>query len=332
MIAVTYLEGWMLAHPAWFLIFLACCAVAAVFMLYMHAENRRDDREGGLPEAPRRGTRSRARGTRARRHAFLGSARRRAGTMITRARRRFLAGLPCRRARAWVTSWFWWCGAWHPWQAARERIALRARGITIDVTGDPTTTNVPGREEDGTDPKPQPAASTMGPRAASPGEPSNPAGGLTRQQACPRCGAAHKEPHCAGGREWGPFPGPETPGNGCGQPRTPPNGCEFPPGPPHGLPVSGPGGATGPARLATGAGQPRQQETPPGGYGRALEPWRGPRLHYAAGLCWCGQYHDQREPARLATGAERDAAEAAATRPWADDTGAFTRICAEDGA
>ncbi len=155
MIAVTYLEGWMLAHPAPVLIFIACCAIAAVYVLYMHAENRRDDREDGLPEAPRRGPRSRARGTRARRHAFLGSA--------------------CRRARAiaaWVTSWFWWLAAWHPWQAARERIALRARGITVDVGG------------------------------ARP-----------RQQACPRCGTDHKEPHCADGREWGPFPGPETPAN-----------------------------------------------------------------------------------------------------------------------
>src|SRR6266704_6814302 len=175
MIAVTYLEGWMLAHPAWFLIFLACCAVAAVFMLYMHAENRRDDREGGLPEAPRRGTRSRARGTRARRHAFLGSARRRAGTMITRARRRFLAGLPCRRARAWVTSWFWWCGAWHPWQAARERIALRARGITIGVT------NVPGRDGKRPDPPPtrrEAPVSTTRPDTHLHGGPGHPAGGL----------------------------------------------------------------------------------------------------------------------------------------------------------
>src|SRR6266568_633072 len=107
----------MLAHPVPVFIFIACAGTLAVLAILMHAENRRGDGEDGLPQAPRRGTRLRARGTRARRHAFLGSAYRRA-----------------RAIAAWATSWFWWCGAWHPWQAARERLALRARGITIDVT------------------------------------------------------------------------------------------------------------------------------------------------------------------------------------------------------
>ncbi len=162
MIAVTYLEGWMLAHPAPVLIFIACCAIAAVYVLYMHAENRRDDREDGLPEAPRRGPRSRARGTRARRHAFLGSACRRARATITRARRRFLAGLPCRRARAtacraprwWrfpLARWYWMRGRadiYRRWSRGRQAIALRVRGITTDmlpIRGDAQGRDVPAR-------------------------------------------------------------------------------------------------------------------------------------------------------------------------------------------
>src|SRR6266702_7407893 len=114
MIAVAYWEGWVRAHPVWLLV---SGALAAACVLFVTAYYRLT----GDPGAPRHGTRSRARGTRARRHAFLGSACRRAGAIA-----------------AWVTSWFWWLGAWHPWQALRERAALRARGITIDVAGDPT--------------------------------------------------------------------------------------------------------------------------------------------------------------------------------------------------
>jgi hypothetical protein len=77
------------------------------------------------PDAPWRGTRPRARGTRARRPVPL----------------ILIAGRRARDMAAWVTSWFWWVDAWHPWQAARERIALRARGITITPT-------VPAAEDD----------------------------------------------------------------------------------------------------------------------------------------------------------------------------------------
>ena len=276
-LAVTFWEGWVAAHPVTLLV---SGALAVLWVLFVAAYYRLTGDEGA-PQSPRRGTRSRARGTRARRR------------VSQRARRRA-------RATAGGTSW------------GRQAIALRIQRFRRCPCGKPIThtefcygfgptggLHLRSRRA---------VLAARARRAARGALRASVYPGRPGQKACPRCGAPHKEPHCADGREWGPFPGPETPGNGCGQPRTPPNGCEFPPGPPHGLPVSGPGGATGPARLATGAGQPRQQETPPGGYGRALEPWRGPRLHYAAGLCWCGQYHDQREPTRLAAGAGQDAA------------------------
>ncbi len=154
MIAVTYWAGWVRAHPVMLLVF---GALAAAWVLFVAAYYRLTG-EDGTPKAPRRGTRSRARGTRARRHAFLGSACRRAGT-----------------TRAWVTSWFWWCGTWHPWRAARERLALRARGITIGVT------NVPGRDGKRPDPPPtrrEAPVSTTRPDTHLHGGPGHPAGGL----------------------------------------------------------------------------------------------------------------------------------------------------------
>ncbi len=243
-LAVTYLEGWALAHPVPVFIFIACAGTLAVLAVLMGAENRRDDREDGLPQAPRRGTRLRARGTRARRHAFLGSACRRA-----------------RAIRAWVTSWFWWCGAWHPWQAARERLALRAHGITIDVTA-------AGRQEAQQPPPSRLAARAR--RAARGALRASVYPGRPGQKACPRCGAAHREPHCADGREWGPFPGPETPANA------------------HGITI----GVTGPA-------EPN---------GPAYDPVTLLRAH-PDGPDQTGELVDWEpvEPARLATGAGRDA-------------------------
>jgi hypothetical protein len=89
------------------LIIVAACAA---FLVVTWAALRRFD---GSREAP-------GHAERAREHR----ARRRAGPVA------------CRRARAmwaWVTSWFWWWDSpagWHPWQAARERIHLRAAGNT----------------------------------------------------------------------------------------------------------------------------------------------------------------------------------------------------------
>jgi len=86
------------------------------------------DEDDAPPKTPRRRhPRARARGTRARRHALLGSACRRV-----------------RAIRAWAASWFWWWDSGpRPWQALRERIALRARGITTGVTGD-APSDLPG--------------------------------------------------------------------------------------------------------------------------------------------------------------------------------------------
>src|SRR6266568_193095 len=154
MIAVTYWAGWVCSHPVWLLVF---GALAVLWVLFVTAYYRLT----GDPEAPRRGTRSRARGTRARRHAFLGSACRRAGTIA-----------------AWVTSWFWWCGAWHPWQAARERLALHVRGITIDVTA-------AGRQEAQQPPPSRLAARAR--RAACGALRASVYPGRPGQKACPRC-------------------------------------------------------------------------------------------------------------------------------------------------
>src|SRR5437764_2129012 len=100
-LAVTYLEGWLLAHPVPVLIFLACAGTLAVLAAVMWAEERRDGRGAGLPQAPRRDPpRSRAGGTRARRQVTVRACRR-AGTILARGSGR-----------------------------ARQAIARRARGIT----------------------------------------------------------------------------------------------------------------------------------------------------------------------------------------------------------
>jgi hypothetical protein len=102
---------------AWMPIFAGTILAFAALVLAVHLENRRDDRNDHQP--PRRVTaiRARAGGTRARRRT-TGSMRRRART-----------------TRAWVLSWFWWWDSpagWHPWQAARECLALRIHGSADD--------------------------------------------------------------------------------------------------------------------------------------------------------------------------------------------------------
>jgi hypothetical protein len=115
MIAAAYWWGWVLAHPVTLLVWGALAILCVLgTAAYCHATSEDD------PEAPRRGTRSRARGPRGRRH---------------------YPSVACRRARgirAWVTSWFWWLDSdagWHPWQAALERAPWARQAITQRIQG-----------------------------------------------------------------------------------------------------------------------------------------------------------------------------------------------------
>jgi len=87
---------------------------------------------------------------------------------------------------------------------------------------------------------------------------------------------AHREPHCADGREWGPCEQPETPGNGCGIT----------------IDVTGSGASEAPAEAPALAPAPVGQREVVKREGRAFH----------------GLNHADTEPARLATGTERDAA------------------------
>jgi hypothetical protein len=158
-IAAVYYVGWTLAHPAWFFIFLACCGILAVLAVVTHLENRRDDRAAGLPETPRRGTRSHARGIRARRR--LPAPCRRARAMTSRA-----GGISVFAAHRLPGAVTW----------VRQAITRRIRALA----------NVPGR--DGNRPPPTPPVDRAGQHhatghATSPGDAGRehaPAGDFTR--------------------------------------------------------------------------------------------------------------------------------------------------------
>jgi hypothetical protein len=96
-IAAAYYWGWMLAHPAALFVWGGLAAACVIGVTAYYWATGKD-----IPQAPRRGRpRSRAGGTRARRHT--------------------IASL-CRRARAAAAR-------------ARRAIALRLHGITIDIPG-----------------------------------------------------------------------------------------------------------------------------------------------------------------------------------------------------